>query len=319
MTAQTFVDVIDREPAETAAVDVYRSSPSVAVAERTLPIGTVTDGDEDDDDDDWIDEPVGSRSSQILRAIPSALRRSIGLIALGLFWQWVSTRHWWHGNIPSPHEVWDAFVRLERSGQLWPNLQASLGRAARGLAIGGGLGLVAGTLAGLLRLGEDIIDAPFQALRMMPSLALVPLFIIWFGLGDTSKIALISVGVFGPIYLNTFHGIRNVDARHVEAVSSFGVGRLGLVYHVIIPGALPQLVVGLRQAFGVAWFTLVVAEQIRSDSGLGSLMTDAQQYLRTDVIFVVLVIYGLLGLCSDLFVRFLERRALAWRRSFKGS
>jgi sulfonate transport system permease protein len=271
----------------------------------------------DDHGDDATDE-AGSGARLGHRAV-RLLRRCVGLVALVAFWQWASTHQWWHGNIPSPHEVWDALVQLEQTGLLWPNISASLGRVARGLLIGGTLGLTAGILAGLFRFGEDLIDAPFQALRMLPSLALAPLFIIWFGIGDTAKVNLIAVGVFAPMYLNTYHGIRGIDARHVEAATSFGLRRPALIAHVIIPGALPQILVGVRQALGVAWFTLVVAEQIRNDRGLGSLMTDAQQYFRTDVMFVVLAIYAVLGLLTDVFVRLLERKALAWRRSFVGS
>jgi len=274
--------------------------------------------DEDGEDGEDGEDATGS-AARLGHRVVRLLRRSIGLIAVIAFWQWVSTRNWWHGNIPSPHEVWDALVQLEQTGELWPNVTASLGRVARGLLIGGTLGLTAGILSGLFRLGEDIIDAPFQALRMLPSLALAPLFIIWFGIGDTAKVNLIAVGVFAPMYLNTYHGIRGIDARHVEAATSFGLRRPALIAHVIIPGALPQILVGVRQALGVAWFTLVVAEQIRNDRGLGSLMTDAQQYFRTDVMFVVLAIYAALGLLTDVFVRLLERKALAWRRSFVGS
>jgi sulfonate transport system permease protein len=284
--------------------------------------GDIDDRDLDEPDDDayWYDGADGrSTTARAIRRGGRLLRRSVGLIALVLFWQWVSTRHWWHGNIPSPHQVWDAMVQLERGGQLWPNISASLGRVGKGLLIGGSLGLIAGVLSGLFRLGEDVIDAPFQVLRMLPSLALAPLFVIWFGIGDSAKINLIAVGVFAPMYLNTYHGIRAIDSRHVEAATSFGLRRPALIAHVIIPGALPQILVGVRQALGVAWFTLVVAEQIRNDRGLGSLMTDAQQYFRTDVMFVVLAIYGVLGLLTDVFVRLLERKALAWRRSFVGA
>ena len=175
-------------------------------------------------------------------------------------------------------------------------------------------GLVLGLAAGLFKVAEDVIDAPLQALRMLPHLALVPVFIIWFGIGETAKVALITIGPIFPMYLNVFHGIRGVDERLVESARSCGVRGLELVRKVILPGALPQILVGLRQSLGIGWLSLVVAEMTATTSGIGFLVTDAKEFLRTDVVFVVLVVYALLGLATDLLVRAIERKALAWRR-----
>lgn len=250
-----------------------------------------------------------------MRNLPRFGRRLVGLIVLGVLWQTAASRHWWYGNIPSPANVWSTFDRLASADKIWPNLLVSLGRVGRGLAFGAGGGLVVGTVAGLFRLGEDLIDIPYQAIRMLPVAALVPLFIVWFGIGDTAMIALISFATFGPLYLNTYHGIRNVDARYVEAARSFGLGNLRLIGHVVLPGSLPHILVGLRQAVAVAWFSLVIAESIKADAGLGYLLTDAQQYLRTDQMFVVLAIYAALGLLADILLRLVEKSALSWRRS----
>ncbi|HEY6797522.1 MAG TPA: ABC transporter permease [Kineosporiaceae bacterium] len=245
---------------------------------------------------------------------PRLLRRCTGLILIIALWQYSAADHWWHGNIPSPGEVWAAFTRLQETGLITGNLSVSLHRVARGFALGAGAGLAMGTAAGLFRIGEDLFDPPYQAIRMVPVAALVPLFIVWFGIGDTAMTALISFATFGPLYLNTYHGIRNIDVRYVEAARSFGLGQVRVIGHVVLPGALPHILVGIRQAVAVAWFSLVIAEAIKTDAGLGYLLTDAQQFLRTDQMFVVLVIYATLGLLADVGLRLLERVALAWHR-----
>jgi sulfonate transport system permease protein len=246
------------------------------------------------------------------------LRRLTGLVAVLVLWQVGASAGWLGSTTPSPTDVVAAARELVSSGELQHHLGVSLARVAKGLAIGLSVGLILGLAAGLLRLAEDLIDAPIQSLRMLPHLALVPVFIIWFGIGETSKIALIAIGPIFPLYLNVLHGIRGVDERLVESARSCGVTRLGLILRVILPGALPQILVGLRQALGIGWLSLVVAEQTATTAGVGFLMNDAREFLRTDVIFVVLVIYALLGLFTDLFVRLIERRALAWRRGFAG-
>jgi sulfonate transport system permease protein len=259
--------------------------------------------------------PAEPRWRRVARRVTPA-RRVTGLIAVLVLWQVGATAGWLGTTTPSPTAVIDAARELIGNGELAHHLGVSLTRVAKGLAIGLSAGLLLGLAAGLLRLAEDLVDAPIQSLRMLPHLALVPIFIIWFGIGETSKIALIAIGPIFPLYLNVLHGIRGVDERLVESAWSCGVTRLGLIFRVILPGALPQILVGLRQALGLGWLSLVVAEQTATTSGIGFLMNDAREFLRTDVIFVVLVIYALLGLFTDLFVRLIERRALAWRRGF---
>jgi sulfonate transport system permease protein len=241
------------------------------------------------------------------------LRRVSGLFAVLILWQLGASRGLLGSTTPTPAQVVAEAIRLLGSGELLSNLAVSLVRVLKGLAIGLSIGLVFGLVAGLARLGEDIIDAPVQAVRMLPHLALVPLFIIWFGIGETSKISLIAIGVIFPLYINVFHGIRGVDERLVEAARSCGLGRVGLIRKVVLPGALPQILVGLRQSLGIAWLSLVVAEQSATSSGIGYLINQATQFMRTDTVFVVLVVYALLGLGTDLLVRIVERRALSWR------
>ena len=199
------------------------------------------------------------------------------------------------------------------SGALGHHLAVSLGRVSIGLGLGVLTGTVLGLIAGLSRLGEDIVDAPLQMIRTLPFLGLVPLFILWFGIGEVPKIALVALGTSFPIYLNLFAGIRGIDGKLVEAARVFGLDRRGLTWHVILPGALPAGLVGLRTSLSAAWLSLVIAEQINADAGIGYLINDARDFLRTDIIVVGLVVYALLGLAADGLVRALERRALAWR------
>ncbi|MFD1627685.1 ABC transporter permease subunit [Azospirillum griseum] len=249
--------------------------------------------------------------------LPAGLRRCAVPLALLALWQisvglgWISTR-----SIPSPTQILTAFWELTVSGELAVHLLVSLGRVSAGLAIGVSVGTVCALIAGLSRRGEDALDALLQMLRTLPHLALVPLFILWFGIGETPKIALVALGTAFPIYLNLFAGIRTVDAKVVEAVSTLGLTRRELIGLVILPGALPSFLTGLRYALGVAWLSLVVGEQINASSGIGYLAMTAREFLRTDVIIVALIVYAILGLLADLIVRVIERSALVWRPAF---
>ena len=208
--------------------------------------------------------------------------------------------------------LWSMIV----SGELPSNLLVSLARASAGLAIGLVFGVGLALVSGLSRRGETTVDPLMQIKRTIPSLALTPLFIVWFGIGEAPKITLIAVGTTFPIYLNLFAGIRAVDPRLVEAARSFGLKGLDLITQVILPGALPSFLTGLRYAMGVALLVLVVAEQINAQAGLGYLINNARDFMRTDIIVVCLLVYASLGLAADQAVRLLESRALAWRPAF---
>ena len=241
-------------------------------------------------------------------------RRVVSPLVLLLVWQAASSVGLLSPRtLASPLQIVAAGWDLALSGDLGLNVGVSLARVAAGLVIGVTVGAALAILAGLSRLGEDIIDAPMQMLRTLPFLALVPLFILWLGIGETPKIALVALGAAFPIYLNLFSGIRGVDPKLVEMARIFGLNRAGLIRHVILPGALPAALTGLRFSLGVAWLSLVVAEQINAHSGIGYMINDARDFLRTDVIMVGLVLYALLGLAVDTIVRAFERRLLAWR------
>jgi sulfonate transport system permease protein len=218
-------------------------------------------------------------------------------------------------TLAAPSAVLVTLGQMIVNGELGYNLAVSLGRAAFGLAIGVTLGVVLGLAAGLSRSGEAMVDPLMQIKRTIPVLALTPLFIVWFGIGETPKIALIAFATLFPVYLNLYQGIRGVDVRLIEAARSFGLGQAQLVTQVILPGALPSLLTGLRYALSIAVLVLVIAEQINASAGLGYLVNNARDFLRTDIIVVCLMVYALLGLGADWVVRLIERRTLAWRPS----
>jgi sulfonate transport system permease protein len=249
--------------------------------------------------------------------LPRGLARSFSPVAAVLLWQLASST----GALPArllaaPSTVLRSGWELIRSGQLGDALLVSLQRVIVGLVLGLAIGLTLGLLTGLSRWGELLLDPIVQALRTLPFLGLIPLFILWFGIGETPKIALVALGVTFPIYLNTFAGIRGVDARLIEAAATLGLGRGQRWVHVVLPAALPSILVGLRYALGIAWLSLIVGEQVNATAGLGYLINDAREFLRTDVVVVGLLVYAALGLATDAAVRLLERRALAWRQSF---
>ncbi|MES1246122.1 MAG: ABC transporter permease [Actinomycetota bacterium] len=224
--------------------------------------------------------------------------------------------------VASPVEVVRAAVHLWQVGTpstLGEDLRVSLLRALEGFAVGASIGLVAGTIAGLSRIGEQLFNGPVQILNTVPFLALLPLMIMWFGIGDASKVLLIAIGAAIPVYINLFAGIRGVDQRLVEMAAAAGAGRVRLILRVLLPGALPGLLVGLRFALAYSVLGLVVAEQINAQSGIGFMITQAQTYQRIDEMFLGLAIYAVLGLAADQIVRIAERLLLVWRPSFGGA
>jgi sulfonate transport system permease protein len=193
----------------------------------------------------------------------------------------------------------------------------SLERVAIGLAIGGSVGVLLAIVAGLSRFGDNAVDPLMQMLRTLPLFGLIPVFIVWFGIGELPKVLLIAIGSSIPLYLNTFAGIRSVDAKLAELGRVLELSRWELIRHVVLPGALPQMLVGLRQSLGIAWLALVVAEQVNANAGLGYILTQGQQFDAMNYIFVALLVYCALGLITDAIVRQIERRALTWRRGLE--
>ncbi|MFG3619757.1 ABC transporter permease [Nocardia sp. NPDC047654] len=218
-------------------------------------------------------------------------------------------------TLPAPWTVAETAGDLIADGRLQSNLLTSVQRAAIGLGLGVAIGLVLALLAGLSRVGEALVDGPIQIKRAIPTLALIPLFIVWFGIGEEMKLVVITTSVAIPIYLNTHAHLRSVDARYVELAQTVGLSRWAFVRRIALPGSLPGFFTGLRLAVTISWLALVVVEQVNATSGIGYLMTQARTYGQIDIIVVGLVIYGLLGLFGDILVRAAERKALSWRQT----
>lgn len=218
--------------------------------------------------------------------------------------------------LPAPVAVIEAAIRLTQSGELELNLGVSFLRALAGLVLGGSIGFGLGLLNGLSRLSAGLLDPTLQMVRNVPHLALIPLVIVWFGVEESARIFLVALGVFFPIYLNTFHGVRSVDPQLVEMGRAYGMSNAQLIRRIVLPGALPSVFVGLRFALGVMWLTLIVAETIGASSGIGYMAMAAREFVQTDVIVLSILIYALLGKLADGFTRLLEHNLLAWNVAY---
>jgi sulfonate transport system permease protein len=218
--------------------------------------------------------------------------------------------------LPAPSSVGITAWHLTQTGELPHHLWESLKRAAVGLTIGATAGLTLGVLTGFSRLAEAIIDRNIQIIRAIPFLAILPLVMVWFGVGESGRYFLVALGTMFPIYLNTVLGIRQVDPKLLEMGRMAVLNRLQLVRSAILPGALPSILLGLRLALTNAWLALVIAETVGAPAGIGFMATNAREFLQTDVIVLVIVLYALIGLTTDLIARALERRLLAWHPNY---
>jgi sulfonate transport system permease protein len=246
-------------------------------------------------------------------AISLTLRIAGPVVLIGGWWLASATGELNPAVLASPAAVVRAAWQLWTSGQLFSALEVSLGRAALGLFFGVSAGLILGVITGFSRLGEELLDSPLQLLRALPFLSLVPLFMVWFGIGESARVILIAVATAFPMYVSTAGGVRAVDPKLVEAMRTFGLRRLALVREVVLPGALPALLSGLRLSMTLSVIALIAAEEINTTSGIGYLMNQAQTYSRTDILTVCVLIYGAFGLLADLFARLLERLLMPWR------
>jgi sulfonate transport system permease protein len=260
------------------------------------------------------------RSGNSIRAV-GGRRAGLGVTRLILpvlvfgVWQIASSYRWINPRtLESPLAVAQALIDLARSGILLDSLIASFYRATAGLLVGGGLGLILGIMAGLSRAGERTYDALLQMLRMVPFLAVIPLFVVWFGVGEEPKILLIALACIFPVYLNAFAGVRGVDPKLIETATVFGMSWPSIARHIVIPLAMPTILVGIRYAMGVALLSLVAAEQVNASSGIGYLALNPRASLRTDIILGVVVLYSVLGLLVDVTVRTIQHLALPWHR-----
>ncbi len=263
--------------------------------------------------------PVSGSPSPALRWV-----RRLSLVAFVGLWQVASST----GILPasklaSPasivHTAYNLVVADSPTyGTLQASLLASCQRWAIGFALGVAIGVLLAVITGLSRMGEAVADPLLQALRSIPLLGLIPLFIVWFGIGELPKVLFVLLSALFPTYLNTFAGIRSVDSKLGELGHVLGLRRSEMIRHIVLPGALPQALTGLQLSVVSSLLALVVGEQINATSGLGFMITQAQQFLDNSVIMVALIVYAILGLLLNGGVRLLERKALAWRRDFTG-
>ena len=234
-------------------------------------------------------------------------------LSLLCLWQLCGSLEWLPTRVlPTPLAVLQAGYRLTKSGELAHHIGISSQRASLGFTIGGLLGLLLGILTGSSRIAEHLIDSTVQMLRTVPHLALIPLVILWLGVGESAKVFLVALGVMFPVYLNTHHGVRTVDPGLIEMGRLYGLGRGDLFRKILLPGALPSILVGVRYALGVMWLTLIVSETIAATSGIGYLAMNAREFMRTDVVVLSILLYALLGKLADTIARGLERMLLPW-------
>jgi sulfonate transport system permease protein len=260
----------------------------------------------------------GPNYQDFWKKVSNAVLQWVVPVLLIIVWQilvqigWLSTR-----ILPSPIDVLQAGWELIKSGVLWKHLWVSTRRALLGLVIGGGIGFLFGLLNGTYALANILFDSSMQMLRNIPHLAMIPLVILWFGIGEEAKIFLVAVGVMFPIYLNTYHGIRTVDTGLIEMGKIYGLKSWSLFSNIVFPSALPSILVGLRYALGIMWLTLIVSETIATDSGIGYLAMNAREFMQTDVIVFAILIYALLGKLADSFAQFLESICLQWHPAYQ--
>jgi sulfonate transport system permease protein len=243
--------------------------------------------------------------------------RLLGPLIVLAIWQLSSSAGWISDQLlPSVTTVLAAFHELWRGGDLQAALPISLRRAGEGFLIGGSIGLVLGLISGLWRIGEELLDSSLQMLRTIPFIALIPLFMLWFGIDERAKISLISAACIFPVYLNTYAGVRGVDPKIVEAGTVFGLKRWSLIRQVILPLSLPSILIGVRYGLGVSLLALVAAEQINASSGIGYILINANQQARADIVIAGVLVYSVLGICVDILMRLIEKVALPWRAKF---
>lgn len=267
-----------------------------------------------------LNPPAAARKPKAAGARGLGARLLPWLVPLAILvaWELASASGWLSTRVlPEPLAVAKAFWTLAQSGELWKHVLVSTQRAALGFAVGGGLGLLLGLLTGTFRSAETLLDSTLQMIRNIPALALIPLVILWFGIDETAKLFLVALGVFFPIYLNTFHGIRSVDPGLIEMARSYGLSGWRLYRQVILPGALPGILVGVRFSLGLMWVLLIVAETISAQAGIGYLTMNAREFLQTDVVLVGILLYALLGKLADVLAKGLERWWLRWHPGYQ--
>ncbi|MFD2330996.1 ABC transporter permease [Cohnella sp. GCM10020058] len=284
-----------------AAPSLRTDSPAVAAREERTRAGTKT--------------ASGHARSRLPRWTHGWL---LPLVVLAV-WELAADLGWVSASmLPAPSTIAAAFVRLAASGELETHLRVSLIRAGGGFLLGGATGLLLGLFTGLGKWAERTLDPTIQMIRTVPLLAVIPLFILWFGVGELSKWLLIGLGSFFPLYFHTFLGVRSADFKLYEVARTLRFSRIQLLTKLVLPAALPNILLGVRLSSGVAWLMLAVAEMMGASAGVGYMIQDARVYAQTDIVFVGILLFALVGKLCDSGVRLLERRWLRWRHTHKG-
>jgi sulfonate transport system permease protein len=272
--------------------------------------------------------PLGSRRAALRGAAPRRprptrkrplYRLAIGPALLLILWSVASATGLLTPRVLSaPWTVLATALELIDDGRLQAHLATSLRRVLLGLCAGTLVGTLLALIAGLSRIGEALIDGPVQIKRSLPTLALIPLFILWLGIGESMKLLTIGLASLVPVYVHTHGALRSIDARYVELAESLRLRHTEFIRKIALPGALPGFVMGIRLAFTSAWLSLVVVEQINATSGIGYMISLARSYGQIEIILVGLAVYGVLGLSTDILVRLIEVKAMSWRRTLAG-
>lgn len=255
----------------------------------------------------------GRQGGRRMPALPRGLVPYLLPAGLLLGWELAAQAGWLSDRIlPRPSQVLLTGFEQLVSGDLARHLGVSAARALAGLAVGGSIGFVLGVANGMSRNAALVTDTTIQMIRNIPNLALIPLVIVWFGIGEGAKLFLVANAVFFPVYLNTVHGFRSVDPGLIEMGRAYGLGGWRLFRQVILPGALPSVLVGLRYALGLMWLTLIVAETLSASSGLDYMAMQAREFMQLDIVVLAILLYALLGKLADVATRVLESRLLRW-------
>jgi sulfonate transport system permease protein len=261
-----------------------------------------------------VDKRVVRRRLGPGKRIPFSL--AIGpLLLVGLWCLLSATGRLDPRTLSEPWVVVETARDLIENGRLQDALQTSAVRAFAGLGLGTAIGTLLALVSGLSRVGEAVIDGPIQVKRAIPTLALLPLLVLWLGITEEMKIVTIALAVMLPVYIHTHNGLRTIDGRYAELAETVDIGRPQFIRDIVLPGAMPGFLLGMRFAVTTALLSLVVVEQINATSGIGYMIHLASSYGQTEIIVVGLVVYALLGLAADGLVRTIERKALAWRRT----
>ncbi len=249
----------------------------------------------------------------------STLAINMVTIAVLLGAWWFVTHMGWVSRLflPKPEAIWGAFIQAVNGdldgATLWGHFLASMARVFSAFALAVALGIPIGILMGTSRIARGIFDPPIEFYRPLPPLAYLPLMIVWFGIGEESKIILLFLAIFAPVTLAARAGVRSISQEQIQAALSMGASRAQVIRHIIMPGALPEILVGLRIGMGVGWTTLVAAEMVAADAGLGKMVFNASNFLRTDVVILGILLIGVVAFAFELLMRWFERWAVPWK------